>query len=159
MSIKNKKINALKVALYFIKIANKENKPITNKKLQKLVYYAQVWSLVINNEKLFDERIEAWIHGPAIPTLYSKFKVFEFNPIKKDTSELKFFFTNRQKGLLDNIWNVYGKYDAGYLEALTHSELPWQEAREGLSSFEPSKNRINLQTAKKYYARKLRENK
>jgi uncharacterized phage-associated protein len=155
----HKKISALQVAEYFIQRANKEKTQITNKKLQKLVYYAQVWSLVLNNERLFNEQIEAWVHGPAVPSLYRKFKQFEFNPIVLDTSKIQFSFSEKQMRLLDNIWNVYGKYTSSYLEALTHSELPWQEARANISSVEPSSKKINLKTAKDYYARKLRENK
>ena len=149
----------LEVGRYFIHLANQEKKPITNKKLQKLVYYAQVWSLVINKEKLFNEPIEAWVHGPAVPTLYRMFKQFEFNPIVLDTSKDKFDFSKEQKRLLDDIYRVYGKYTSSYLEALTHSELPWQEARVNLSSVEPSSNKINLKTARDYYAGKLRANK
>lgn len=152
MSTSSKKIEALQVAEYFIDRANKEKKIITNKKLQKLVYYAQVWSLVINKEKLFSEQIEAWVHGPAVPTLYRKFKHFEFNPIVLDTSEIQFSFSKKQKRLLDNIWRVYGKYQSSYLEALTHSELPWQEARKDLSSATSSRNKINLKTATEFYA-------
>ena len=47
------------------------------KKLQKIVYYAYAWVLTLMNEsendldiKLFDSRIEAWVHGPVIPELY-----------------------------------------------------------------------------------------
>lgn len=152
-------IRALDVALYFIHRSNKAREPITNKKLQKLVYYAQVWSLVINEEKLYSERIEAWVHGPAIPALYRKFKRFEFRPIEFDASEVQFSFSEKQTRLLDNVWQVYGKYPPSYLEALTHSELPWQEARADLASAEPSQKSISLKTAKDYYAGKLRENK
>lgn len=151
-----KKITALQVAEYFIDRANKEKKPITNKKLQKLLYYAQVWSLAINDEKLFPERIEAWVHGPAVPTIYRKFKAFEFNPIQLDTSNVSFNFSKKQIELLENIWSVYGKYEASYLEALTHSELPWQEARKEVSPSEPSNKTISLVTAKKFYAGKLK---
>ena len=70
MSSVVKKTSALTVADYFLYKANKEKKPITNKKLQKLVYYAQAWSLVLNNKKLFSEPIEAWVHGPAVRSLY-----------------------------------------------------------------------------------------
>ena len=154
------KITALSVAEYFIdkanKEKNKEKKHITNKKLQKLLYYAQVWSLVINNEKLYPEKIEAWVHGPAVPVVYRKFKVFEFNPIKLDTSAISFNFSKKQLDLLDNIWSVYGKYDAEYLELLSHSELPWQEARNEMSVSESSHNVISLVTARKYYAGKFK---
>lgn len=156
MSQDTKKISALAVADYFIDRANKEKKPITNKKLQKLLYYAQVWSLVINDEKLFSERMEAWVHGPAVPLVYRKFRQFEFNPIQLDTSNVSFNFSKKQSDLLENIWSVYGKYDAQYLEALTHSELPWQEARKEVSQSEPSNKVISLVTARKFYAGKLK---
>lgn len=63
----SKNTKAMEVGKYFIYLANKENKALTNKKLQKLVYYSQAWSLVLNdNKKLFKEPIEAWVHGPAV---------------------------------------------------------------------------------------------
>jgi len=158
MSVKTKKIKALDVANYFLFISNKEKRPITNKKLQKLVYYAQVWHSVLENKKLFKEDFEAWVHGPVIPKLYDKFKVFGSGVIIIDDSELKFSFNKKKRDFLENIWEVYGKYDADYLESLVHSELPWQKAREGFSSGEPSQNKINLKIAKEYYARKLQEN-
>ena len=43
---------------------------ITSIKLQKLVYYSQVWNLVWDEEPLFYEQIEAWANGPVIPVLY-----------------------------------------------------------------------------------------
>lgn len=156
MSVISKKITALSVAEYFIDKSNKDKKSITNKKLQKLLYYAQVWSLVLNDEKLFSERIEAWVHGPAIPVVYRKFKGFEFNPIKLDTTASTFHFSKKQSNLLESIWSIYGKYDAEYLEALSHSELPWQEARKEISVSEPSSNLISLATAKKFYGGKLK---
>lgn len=155
----HQKVSAMQVAQYFIDRANKESDPIkskiTNKKLQKLVYYAQVWSLVLNKEKLFSERIEAWVHGPAIPVLYKRFKSFEASPIKLDTSQVIFSFTKAQKKVLDSVWMVYGKYEASYLEALTHSELPWREARNDLPTSQASNSLIDLNLAKEFYAAKL----
>ena len=156
MSNSYRKTKALKVALYFIHLAHQSDEPITNKKLQKLVYYAQAWSLVVNDEKLFNDKIEAWVHGPAIPSLYSKFKSFEFNPIEIDTSKEKFNFSKKQRQLLEKVWDVYGKYDAEYLEALSHSELPWQEARKELNVNESSTNTISLKTMRNFYETKLK---
>lgn len=153
-----KKTTALDVAFYFIKKGSDEKKPITNKKLQKLVYYAQAWSLVLHNEKLFSEKIEAWVHGPAIPDLYEKFMQFGAEPITlKPSDKPTFNLPETQKEILDNVWQVYGKFDADYLEILTHSELPWLEAREGLQSSESSENEISLETMKSYYSQKLND--
>ena len=149
------KVRALDVALYFIRKGLDDNRPITNKQLQKLVYYAQAWSLVLNEEKLFSERIEAWVHGPAIPSLYEKFKQFGAEPIILEFEGSQFIFLKKQKEVLDNVWRVYGKFDANYLEILVHSELPWQEARGELQSFESSNNKISPKTMKSYYSEVL----
>jgi uncharacterized phage-associated protein len=154
--VKTSKHTAYDVALYFISISNEKVMGITNKKLQKLVYYAQAWFLAVFDEKLFDDSIEAWVHGPAVPSLYRKFKMFTYNYITLDTSSVKFNFDKNELGLLENIWNVYGKYDAEYLEALTHSETPWQSARIGLELGDISKNVIDLDIMKNYYAQKLK---
>lgn len=157
-NIRKDRISALTVAYYFLGI--KGNGGITNLKLQKLVYYAQVWYFTISNKKLFSESIEAWMHGPAIPSLYHYFKRFGSGPIQvNDIEAFKFDFVPSQVKFLKNIWHIYGKYDALYLEALTHSELPWQIARRGLEIGDHSTNRINLKIAKEYYTKKLNDSK
>lgn len=151
----SKNLKAQDVGRYFLYLANQEKKPITNKKLQKLVYYAQAWSLVLNNKKLFSEPIEAWVHGPAVRSLYVQYKRFGFEPIVEEVNSDTLKVSDNAKELLDNVWKIYGKMDAGYLEMLTHSEKPWQEAREGLQSSESSGNEISLKTMRSYYAEKL----
>jgi uncharacterized phage-associated protein len=151
-------VKAIEVGRYFIHLANEEKKPITNKKLQKLVYYAQAWSLVLNDKKLFREPIEAWVHGPAVRSLYVQYKDFGFNPIdEKITTENISGISDKTKELLDEIWRVYGKLDARYLEVLTHSESPWRDARAGLQSHENSENEITPKSMKSFYSAKLEE--
>lgn len=157
MSSVAKKLSVSAVADYFLYKANKEKKPLTNKKLQKLVYYAQAWSLVLNKKKLFSEPIEAWVHGPAVRSLYGQYKSFGFNPIVKNVEETSIKITTKDKGLLDEVWNVYGKLDAGYLEMLTHSEQPWQDARNGLQNHQSSDNEITTKNMKSFYSLKLEE--
>ena len=50
------KDNALSVANYFIDLANKENKPITQLGLMKRVYIAHGFSLAINKKSLLDSK-------------------------------------------------------------------------------------------------------
>ena len=148
-----------KISDYFILLANKNGKKITNKKLQKLVYYTQAWSLAIRDKALFNEPIEAWIHGPSIRELYREYKRFGFNPIEKKIDEDKINLDNETKELLDEVWDVYGKFDANYLEYLTHSEEPWQKAREGLEGYLHSSNEIKHEYMKDYYRKLLKETK
>lgn len=159
MSTKKDLLSALEVAQYFIYLANKAGKPITNKKLQKLVYYAQAWALVFDGKKLFNDSIEAWVHGPAVRSLYIQYKKFGFDPIKETISFENLKISEHNKKLLGIVWKAYGQLDAGYLEMLTHSEEPWREAREGLQHYENSENKISLKTMKEYYTEKLKESK
>jgi len=159
MSSKLSKV--LVVADYFIYKSNQANKKdLTNKKLQKLLYYAQAWSVALSNKRLFKENIEAWIHGPAIPSVYKTYKNYGFLPIVKDVDPSEFAdFNAKEKKLLDSIWQIYGKYDASYLEQLTHNEEPWISARKGMAPFESSNNIISLQNMREYYLKKLSDTK
>lgn len=150
-------VSAIIVADYFIDKAQKEGRPISNKKLQKLLYYSQAWHLALRNKKLFSEKIEAWVHGPAIRKIYVRFKEFGFNPITKeiDKSIIK-NIPNAVKTFLDDVWSVYGKLDAPYLEALSHTEEPWLEARAGLPDYANSENEISLKTMKRFFSQKLK---
>lgn len=148
---------AILIAKYFV-MKKEENpkKGLDHKKLQKLVYYAQAWSLVYNKKPLFKDEIQAWIHGPAIPNVWFEFKDFDFmisHPeiMNEDFSKI----TKEEKEILDMVWNVYGKYDGNYLEMLTHNELPWQNARSNLLDSEPSKNIISLDLMQEYYEQRL----
>lgn len=145
--------NAQLIAAYFLTQSKKENKPITNKKLQKLLYYAQAWHLAFHDKKLFKEDIEAWIHGPAVRSIYGLYKKFGFACIDVPTFSNDIFkkLTSEQVELLQEIWRVYGKYDADYLEQLTHSESPWIKARDGIEPTVSSHNIISEDEMKDFY--------
>lgn len=155
MTLKYKKanLNINDIALYFIKKGISENRPMSNKKLQKLLYYSQAWSLVLNKKILFNDPIEAWVHGPAIRSIYKKYKEFGFNPIVSDAlKNCKLNLDKETLELLDEVWRVYGQYDAQYLELLTHSEKPWQEARKNLEYNDISDQVISIDSMFNYYS-------
>ena len=62
------------VAKYII---NYPNIYIDNLKLQKLLFYSQAVSLVINEKALFNEPIEAWDYGPVIRKVYNTYKTHD----------------------------------------------------------------------------------
>jgi uncharacterized phage-associated protein len=95
--------------------------------LQKLVYYSQAWSLVWDGEPLFDEVIEAWDKGPAIPELHAKYArtAFVDRVSIGDASQL----SADQQASISAVLDFYGKYSGAWLSRLTHREPPWLEAR------------------------------
>ena len=66
-----KKNRAKDVAAYILKKCGN----MSHMKLQKLMYYAQAWSLVWDEEPLFPERIEAWVNGPVVRPLYADLRL------------------------------------------------------------------------------------
>lgn len=153
------------VANYFL---SKES--MTNKKLQKIVYYAYCWTLTILNNpeeimsteleknfanKLFSEEIEGWVHGPVIPKLYHEYKKYGWSKIPKE--ELKKDYSDEIKNIFDMVWDIYGEYDGDELENITHREKPWKKSRVGVGKFEPSNNKISDDHIYNYYSKYIIE--
>lgn len=127
---------------------------MTQKKLQKLCYYAQGWYAGITNHRLFNDQMQAWVHGPVSPKLYEKFKMFGYNKIPKKESKTT---DEELKGIVRQIYRIYGKLDGDQLEELTHEETPWKNARKGLEAHEPSTNPIKIDDMKSFFRSKLLE--
>ena len=123
--------------------------PMTHKKLQKLCYYAQAWSYAICPEPISDAVFEAWVHGPVCSQLYNKYKEYGFGNIPQVDSAPQ--MTNDEESFLGDVWETYGDLSANALEALTHTEAPWQIARAGLQPDEQSRKVISPQDMADYY--------
>jgi uncharacterized phage-associated protein len=121
---------------------------VSNLMLQKLLYYSQAWHLVLANKALFDDEVEAWVHGPVVPSVFRRFKQFKWDPITEQISVCndRYLVT-----YLDSVLQKYGKYSAKQLERLTHSEAPWCEARVGIAPDEPSNKVISKDAMYRYF--------
>lgn len=99
---------------------------MTNKKLQKLSYYAVAWIYTLRGENVApDTEFQAWRHGPVSPELYDKFRGYGYQDIPKLEEEPK-VFTDGEMDVLENVWYTYGDQTGNSLEALTHHEDPWK---------------------------------
>lgn len=111
------------VAKYFLAKA-----PMNNKKLQKLCYYTQAWSLALYGKPLMNTRFEAWAHGPVSPELYSRYKDWGGLRILSNDGAPQ-FQDKDVSNFLDKIYRLYGEYSGDELEKFTHEEEPWIKAR------------------------------
>jgi uncharacterized phage-associated protein len=130
--------------------------PMTAMKLQKLVYYAQAWSLVWDDRPLFDERIEAWINGPVVPDLYKEHKGrYELDRLAKgDPGAL----SAEGRETVDAVLTAYGDKSSQWLSDLTHSEKPWRDARSGLAPNVRGEREITLEAMAEFYGSLSAEN-
>ena len=123
------KCNPLDLAKWFINRVDRDfGDAITHLKLQKLLYYAQAWWLANFNESLFEEEMEAWTHGPVVPSIWQEFKGSNGHSIPQFEAE-ELDLDEKVKNHLEDVYATYGKYEAKELERLTHEELPWKQTR------------------------------
>ena len=112
-------------------ILEKQGK-MSTMKLQKLCYYSQAWSLVWDDQPLFDEEFRAWANGPVCRELFretqGQFAAVATDEKKGDSGRL----TANQKDTIDKVLEYYAPHDAQWLSRLTHLEDPWKQARVGL---------------------------
>lgn len=127
--------------------------PMTHKKLQKLCYYAQAWYCALyDGSPLFEDEIQAWVHGPVIGTLYPIFADYRWNEIpQKDFDES--VLSDDTLEILDAVYNTYGDLTGDQLESLTHSEDPWRITRGDLKPWESCNVPIRCDVMREYYAK------
>jgi uncharacterized phage-associated protein len=118
-------------------------------KLQKLVYYAQAWSLVWDERPLFKERIEAWANGPVCPELYQWHKgSFEVEKVPAGNAGA---LDKDARETIDAVLSHYGDKGSQWLSDLTHRELPWKMARGNLPDGERGTALISHGSMADYY--------
>jgi uncharacterized phage-associated protein len=124
------KYTAHDIANWFLVTIDREaGDTLSPLKLQKLVYYAQAWSLALLHTPLFEEDFQAWTHGPALPSLQQRFQDYDGEAIPLSEIGEVPVFSEDEEGLFKDVLNTYGNLSAKHLEELTHRETPWQQAR------------------------------
>jgi uncharacterized phage-associated protein len=123
---------------------------ITAMKLQKLVFYSQAWSLVWDEEPLFQEEIQAWTNGPVVPELYKAhrglFRVCEWPQGNPGC------LTKAQRKTVGAVLDYYGDKTSQWLSDLTHREAPWLDARKGLDPGDPGRRVVTHAAMAEYYS-------
>ena len=122
---------AKQVASFFIARANSQggkvkelsgNNDLTNLKLQKILYFAQVEFLKSHDVALFQENIQAWQYGPVVREVYDwlsqcgGYVITEFDVALEDTSNI----ASEIIDFLNMIWDKYSRYSAWGLVEKTH---------------------------------------
>ena len=125
--------STLAIANFFIRKSLQVKKPISQIKLQKLIYFAHGFYLAVKEKPLVSEKIEAWQYGPVIPEVYHKFKKWgnsEITEVLVDESE-RHIISEEDIDFLNLVWHKFSDYSAGQLVEITHQQDgPWNRAIE-----------------------------
>ena len=140
------------VCRYFINKSQEDQISLTNKKLQKMIFYAQMYSLHESKHRRYSKskllegvRFEAWIHGAVIPEVYELYRVFgrrdivddSLNEVSKDKH-----LDKEDRDLLDTVWEKCSRYEGSFLEKINHQGQPWIIARGNLEKHQLSNEEI-----------------
>lgn len=132
---------------------------LSNLKLQKILYYLQAWCLGIHGKELFNGSIQAWIHGPVCVEVYNRFRDTKWlysEMLKSDilNPEPIQHLNKDEDEFINFVLENYGRFSGAELEAMTHNESPWIEAREGYGPNDRCDVQISNDKMKLYYAEK-----
>lgn len=109
--------DALEIAKYVITKCSQAGKPVSNLKLQKLLYFLWIEFFRKTGEALFENDICAWQLGPVVPDVYYEYCSYAGIPINGK------YLTNidrADKNLLDAILEKYMDISAFQLVNRTH---------------------------------------
>ena len=123
-------LNAIDIAKWFVAWAEEsEDADLTPLKLQKLLYYAK--GVFMNNSgglTLFPDHMQAWAHGPVVPSVYHQLKRYGKSPIDADEfvgDDFDWGNYSEVENSLVETWQKYAVYSAWALRNKTHRESPW----------------------------------
>lgn len=114
------------IARYVINRCDEKERPISNSKLQKILYFIQAEFLVNLGKPCFSEEIQAWNFGPVVPEVYQHYRGYGATNIP-DQKDSGFELISRQdKEHLDAIIDGAARYSSSSLTEITCRQSPWK---------------------------------
>lgn len=137
------------IARYIVRFFQEHEDPVTNLKLQKLLYYVQGWHLAIFDRPAFNDQIQAWVHGPVVYAVYNDYRSYRWNPVNGAVADPH--IDGELKELIDEVLDVYGADSAWDLERRSHREDPWLIARGDLQPDQESTREISVENMSRFF--------
>lgn len=119
---------AMGIAKYVVDKCYKDNKPVSNLQLQKMLYFLQLTFIKGYDSPLFDDTFEAWQYGPVIRDVYVKFSEFGGSPIKMIFPDAVRFENDEQEDFINTIIEKLRGLSPWNLVRVSHAKgSPWDE--------------------------------
>jgi uncharacterized phage-associated protein len=133
--------SVLAIANEFIERARRQERALTPMQLQKLCYISHGYRLALAHVPLIRDVVEAWDYGPVYPELYQALKRYGSRPVSDLICEnnwavldhvrgqpVKEILSEDERGLLDGVFDAFGRLEAFRLSNLTHADgSPWAQ--------------------------------
>jgi uncharacterized phage-associated protein len=118
---------------------------------QKILYYAQAWSLVWTGRPLFTDEVEAWPQGPVVRDAW---KADQSAPSDRTVAETipGEPLAPQDAETLDAIMAFYGRFSGTALIDMTHEEYPWRHAFHEVGGGYACNQEVSLTDMRRFYS-------
>ena len=121
--------SVLDIAKYIIWYCKEKGYPISNLRLQKVLYFVQADFLINRDIPCFMESIEAWDFGPVVPEVYHKYKIFGSSMIPSFIcGSIAEKIRTLDKEMINEIVDLCAGKSTSELVDITHQQEPWKNA-------------------------------
>ncbi len=127
--------DAIDVARYVINYCNEKGYPISNLRLQKVLYFIQANFIMKTGRICFVDDMECWRYGPVVPAIYRAFRKFCSDSISLPSFK-KTNINETDQDLINEVIESTSKKTPNQLVGITHMQSPWKD------NYEPNKQKI-----------------
>jgi len=132
-------ISAEIVAKEFVRMGSSSESPVTQMKLQKMVFFAHGLHLALYDTPLCSEPFFAWKFGPVIPSIYQLYKKWGSSPIIDQPATFKiseastvsesYTLSSTETEAIEYTWEITKNLDGVTLSNWSHAQnSPWAQA-------------------------------
>ncbi len=122
-----KNMKALDLANHII-VLSREERAVTNLRVQKILYYVQGYFFREFGREAFYDDIYCWRYGPVVPQVYFKYSRNGCNALTAEDSI--FISTNQEEALIKKVVHQCNNLSTSALVQKTHDEIPWKYTRQ-----------------------------
>lgn len=124
--------SAIELARYVVDKCARENEPVSNLLLQKMLYFMQfAYCAATEGSLLFADEFEAWTYGPVLPEVYREYSYFGASPIdEKYDKTLLPELEDLQEFIDDGIVDLRGRYPWDLVRISHAVGSPWWIVRQ-----------------------------
>ncbi len=124
-------MDAIRLSQYVISCFEEKKSPVTNLKLQKVLYYIQGYFFRELNRPAFAEEIYNWQYGPVVPVVYYEYNYNGAAPLKSSRKAKDISLSTEEVALVERVVEKCCNMLSSRLVSKTHSETPWRDSVSG----------------------------
>lgn len=123
---------AIDIAKYIVYYSNKNNlggiMGITKLRLQRILYFVQLYFIKITGSPCFSDKIEAWSCGPIIRSVNKGYEAFFIGWIPDFRDHNVKFNTEKDRRIVEEVVDLLEKYTSTELWEMEIKQLPMKRA-------------------------------